>query len=51
VTAAAVGGDLAAALAPVAGGRWDEVATAVRAAVADKLAVAHPGHEIDHDPA
>jgi hypothetical protein len=31
--------------------RWDEVAAAVRAAVADKLAVANPGYEIDHDPA
>ena len=31
--------------------RWDEVATAVRAAVTDKLAVANPGYEIDHDPA
>jgi Domain of unknown function (DUF6285) len=30
--------------------RWDEVAAAVRAAVADKLAVANPGYEIDHDP-
>jgi hypothetical protein len=31
--------------------RWDDVTAAVRAAVADKLAVANPGYEIDNEPA
>jgi hypothetical protein len=31
-------------------GRWDEVAAAVRASVADKLAVAHPGYDSDTPP-